>query len=173
MVEEIELERTYLLKRLPEGIERCESYEILDIYLPSSSRHPILRIRRAGKSMAITKKHPMEGKDLSRQLEQTIPLNEDEFGELSSLAGKRVRKTRYKYDSGGRAAEIDVFKDGLQGLALADFEFGSAEEMAAFEMPDFCLAEVTQEEFLAGGMLCGKSYSDIEGDLARYGYVRI
>jgi len=42
-----------------------------------------------------------------------------------------------------------------------------------FVIPDFCLAEVTHEDFLAGGMLCGKSYSDIEDKLKKFGYVKI
>ena len=40
-------------------------------------------------------------------------------------------------------------------------------------MPNFCLAEVTHEEFLAGGMLCGKSYADIRESLKRLGYTKI
>ena len=36
----------------------------------------------------------------------------------------------------------------------------SIEEKDAFVAPDFCLVEVTQELFIAGGMLCGKRYAD-------------
>lgn len=173
MVKEIELERTYLVRHLPEGLEKCESREMLDIYVPISARHPKLRIRKSGSKMVITKKEPIDGKDASRQLEQTIPLNEEEFAELSEIEGKRVQKTRYMYDYRGRTAEIDVFKGDLKGLVLCDFEFGSVKDMKGFAIPDFCLAEVTQEEFLAGGLLCGKSYRDIERELAKYDYVRI
>ena len=106
MTDEIELERTYLVRRLPDGLERCESYEVLDIYLPSTARHPVLRVRRAGGKMVITKKQQVEEGDATRHLEQTIPLTDEEFGELAKLAGKRVRKKRYLYDCGGRTAEI-------------------------------------------------------------------
>ena len=70
-------------------------------------------------------------------------------------------------------AEIDVFQGALKGLVLVDVEFETVEEKDAFEMPEFCLVEVTQEEFIAGGMLCGKSYEDIEEGLKRYNYSRI
>lgn len=40
-------------------------------------------------------------------------------------------------------------------------------------MPDFCLAEVTEEDFVAGGVICGKSYADIESELARFGYEKL
>ena len=58
----------------------------------------------------------------------------------------------------------------LDGLVVVDFEFGTEEEKLAFEMPDFCLVEVTQEEFIAGGMLAGKSYEDIKEKLEEFGY---
>lgn len=35
------------------------------------------------------------------------------------------------------------------------------------------LAEVTQEEFIAGGMLCGKNYDDISDKLEKFGYSKI
>lgn len=40
-------------------------------------------------------------------------------------------------------------------------------------MPDFCLADITQEDFIAGGMICGKTYADIESEVQRFGYVKI
>ncbi len=171
--DELELELTYLAKYLPKDLKENECKEILDIYIPKSREHPTLRIRRSGNKFMITKKEPADGKDSSVQLEQTIPLTEAEFVELSQLEGKRVRKDRYLYGYEGRTAEIDVFKDGMEGLVLVDFEFKSADEKAAFKMPDFCLAEVTQEKFAAGGMLCGKTYSDIEDVLSKYGYHRL
>jgi len=35
------------------------------------------------------------------------------------------------------------------------------------------LADVTPEEFIAGGMLAGKRYEDVKGDLNRYKYKKI
>ncbi len=80
---------------------------------------------------------------------------------------------RYLYDYKTRKAEIDIYKGHLEALVVIDFEFDNVEDMDSFEMPDFCLADVTQEEFVAGGMLCGKRYSDIERDLSRFGYSKI
>ena len=173
MPDELELELTYLAKYLPAGLSSSEHKEILDIYIPKSAEHPTLRIRRSGNKFMITKKEPTDGKDSSVQLEQTIPLTEQEFAELSQLEGRRVKKDRYLYECNGRTAEIDIFKDGLDGLVLVDFEFKSAKEKALFKMPDFCLADITQEKFAAGGMLCGKTYSDIETSLSKFGYRKL
>jgi CYTH domain-containing protein len=169
----IELERTYLAKRLPEGLYECPSREMLDIYLPVSSRHPVLRVRRNGDKLEMTKKTHVEGTDSSKMEEQTIRLSREEYEALTGIEGKRVGKIRYLYEIDGRTAEVDVFVGALSGLVLVDFEFETEAEKGAFPMPEFCLAEVTQEEFIAGGFLAGKSYDDIAPGLARFGYERI
>ena len=169
----IELEKTYLAKELPEGLENCEFKEIIDIYIPKSSEHPKLRIRKNGNKFEATKKKPVSDGDASRLEEQTIILTEDEFDAFKKLDGKRVCKLRYYYDYNGRTAEIGIFQDSLKGLVVIDFEFANIEEKDNFKMPDFCLADVTQEVFLAGGMICGKKYENIENDLKRFNYKKL
>ena len=168
----IELERTFLAREIPNGLRNCKSKEITDIYIPELSKHPVIRIRKNGTRFEMTKKEPTHG-DASEQKEQTIILNEPEFNELSKLNGKRVHKIRYCYDYGGRTAEIDVFLGPLKGLILVDFEFNDKKEKDSFEIPDFCLAEITHKLFIAGGMLCGKSYEDIEEDLKKFNYKKL
>jgi CYTH domain-containing protein len=170
-MEEIEL--TYLAKELPAGLEDSPRKDLLDIYIPSSANHPVLRIRKLGQKCEITKKQPIDESDSSRQLETTIPLTEEEFGELSQLKGKRVHKTRYYYRENDVDYEIDVFRDDLAGLVLVDVEFASLEEKCSFVPPPWCLKEITQETFIAGGMICGKRYVDIEKDLDRFSYKKM
>jgi len=167
---EIELERTFLLKKIPVDLKTLEFREIFDIYIPKSAPHPILRIRKKGDKFEITKKHPVKTGDYSRYSEETIPLLEEEFLELAELPGKRVRKIRHNYPVGANIAEIDVFQDELKGLILIDFEFKTMEEKNDFIMPEFCLAEVTPDKTFTGGLLAGKKYSDIEAQLSKYGY---
>lgn len=168
-----ELERTFLARELPPTLQECECKEMLDIYLPQGAQHPHLRIRKRGDIYEMTKKQPIEIGDSSRQLETTIPLSKEEFDDLAVIKGRRVQKTRYYYPYEGRRLEIDVFSGNLAGLVLIDVEFASIEEKDAFVIPDFCLADVTQEEFVAGGMLCGKLYQDIEGMLNQFGYIKL
>jgi CYTH domain-containing protein len=169
----IELERTFLAEKLPDGLKGCESKEVIDIYIPKLKRHPTVRIRKNGDKCEITKKEPTEEGDVSKQKEHTIPLREEEFNELAKLDGKKVRKIRYLYPWKDMTAEIDVFQDELLGLIVIDFEFKTIEEKDAFIPPDFCGAEITQEEFVAGGMICGKTYEDVKDDLARYKYEKL
>lgn len=170
MEKNIELEKTYLAKYLPKGVAHSPSREIIDLYFPKEATHPHLRLRRSGNAYELTKKEPLAGTDSSRQLEQTITLTEEEYETLARLPGKRTEKLRYYYPYKNYAAEITIFRGALTGLVLIDFEFSSVAEMERFEMPDFCLAEVTQEDFVAGGMLAGQRYQDIEQHISRYHY---
>ena len=169
----IERELTFLAKHLPEGLADCDFKEIIDIYVPKESRHPTLRIRKNGDKYEITKKEPVDENDSSEMHEHTTPLTKEEFKALSNIKGKRIRKLRYYYDHNGRTAEVDVFQDNLKGLIIIDFEFETSEEKAKFEIPDFCLTDITQEEFFAGGMVCGKCYEDLIEDLEKFNYQKI
>lgn len=169
----IEIEKTYLVGEIPQGLENCDFKEMVDVYFPASSDHPRLRIRKNGDKFEMTKKCPVVEGDASCQKEHTIPLTQEEFDVLSGVEGKKVRKMRYDYDFDGMKCEIDVFQDDLEGLVVVDFEFEVDDEKNSFEMPDFCLADVTQEEFVAGGMVCGKCYEDIEKDLEKFDYKKL
>lgn len=168
-----ELERTFLVKFLPEGLFDVPYKEIVDVYIPITSAHPCMRVRKNGDRYEITKKQPIESEDISRQHESTIPLEAGEYEALVAIPGSRISKRRCYYPFQDGVCEVDVFTGNLVGLVLVDIEFSSVEGKAECEMPSFCLAEVTQESVFAGGMLAGKSYEDIEGDLARFGYQKI
>lgn len=169
----LELERTYLLKFVPDGLHNCEKKEVIDIYVPKNKNHPTLRIRKNGDKFEITKKVPIDFGDTSRLKEDTVQILEEEFKEFHGLHARIVSKIRYFYKHKDRIAEVDVFQGALKGLVLVDFEFDTEKEKEEFVMPDFCLVEVTQEEFIAGGMLSGKSYEDIEEGLKKLNYEKI
>jgi hypothetical protein len=56
---------------------------------------------------------------------------------------------------------------------LINVEFDTAEEKNTFIKPSYALVEVTQEPWAAGGMLAGKSYTDIMPSLHKDGYVAL
>jgi len=169
----IELEKTYLAKFIPEDLKNYNFKTILDIYIPQTSEHPKLRLRQTGNRYELTKKEPIQENDASEQEEQTIILSEPEFNEFKKITGKKVHKIRYYYKYHDLIIEFDIFQDDLLGLVLIDIEFKTVEEKNNFIMPDFCLIEVTQETFIAGGKICGKKYEDIENDLNRFNYKKL
>lgn len=167
----VEFERTFLAKEIPAEVHAALPERVVDVYFPDDlNTHPMLRARRRGQSYEITKKTPVQSADSSEMLEQTIPLDSAEFAALITGHTRLVEKDRYKVYIGGAPAEVDVFSGELDGLVLIDFEFDSREAKEAFTPPVVCLAEVTQEIFIAGGHLAGRAYADIAKDLLRFNY---
>ncbi len=173
MNQEIELELTFLAKEIPAEIKDTNPIQVKDIYIPDIPEHSHLRLRKKGNKYEITKKHPAAEDDVSIQIENTIPLTEDEYNVLSTVSNKSVTKNRYSVPYSNAKMEVDVFTEKLSGLVLIDFEFKTVEEKNNFVVPDFALVEVTPEEFVAGGMLAGKSYEDIEDELKRFDYKKL
>lgn len=168
----LEIERTYLIKFLPD-LTNAKAKKIVDIYVPPTSK-PTLRIRQNGDKFELTKKVQVDPTDLSTHNEFTIPLTQVEFEFLrNNLPNKIVEKTRYTFEVGKNICELDIFEGSLKGFAVADFEFRNREEFDNFEIPDFCLVDVTQENFIAGKYLAGKSYEDIEIYLDKFGFRKL
>jgi CYTH domain-containing protein len=172
---EIELERTFLLKYKPENLEQSPSCEILDIYFPETSEHPVLRLRsRDNKKFEMTKKFSCGSHDGSEHEEHTIKLSKEEFDSLVKQDGKRIFKKRYYYETpNGIKAEVDIFLEKLKGLCVVDFEFNTNEEKEKFIPPDFCSSEITPDIQLAGGILAGGEYEKIEKHLEQYNYKKL
>lgn len=170
MASEVELEKTYLARYIPAQIDGAKSKIIRDVYIPEAADHAVLRLRQIGRAYEITKKMPIDRNDSARQLEQTIPLVEDEYNALAGVSNKVLVKERFYCTVFGHTAEVDVYMEDLAGLVMIDFEFQTEEEMAAFEPPEFCLADVSQDVVSAAGKLAGKTYADIQARLEYYTY---
>ncbi len=169
----IELELTYLAKSLPVGLSSCDAKEIIDLYVENGTDHADLRIRKNGDRYELTRKVPTSEGDASKQEETTIPLMEEEFNSFKSIRCRRVSKLRYFYEHEGRTAEFDVFTGDLAGLVVVDFEFQTETEKDNFMMSDFCLADITQEKFIAGGVLAGNSMDNLKSDLDTFNYQKL
>jgi CYTH domain-containing protein len=170
----VELELTFLARDLPIEIKGAQGKQLVDIYIPETEGiHPRLRLRQKGDHYEITKKIPAAPGDASAHHEITIPLSKEEFEALAPSSSKRVVKTRYNVEIDGHRAEVDAFQENLAGLVVIDFEFDDEKAKLQFVAPSICLADVTQEDFIAGGLLAGKRYSDIEPELKRFNYTRI
>lgn len=170
----IEYELTYLAKYIPKEIGGIKPDRLVDYYLPETGvDHPNVRVRSRGGKYEITKKWPLDGFDSSEQAESTIELSEQEYDDLASSRKRVISKNRYKVEIQGHPAEVDIFTGELSGLVLIDFEFKSSHTKDAFSPPNCCLKDVSQQEFLAGGFLAGKSYRDIEKKLYELGYKKL
>lgn len=175
-----ELERRFLPRYLPD-IPTYSTIELIeDFYIPASVEHPKMRLRRVGDRIDLQRKSvDGAGIDASMMIEYRIEnISVEEFTAIRAIPHKKLLKKRISFThivsenpSDNYMIEFGIFLEDLEGLVVVDFEFLNEEQMRKFAMPRFCLKEVTNEEFLAGGMLCGRSYRDIEERLSNFGYI--
>jgi adenylate cyclase len=101
-----------------------------------------VRVREAGTAHVLTVKG---GAGLART-EVELPLSAEQFEALWLLTGGRhIDKTRFRVPVGAHVVEVDAFAGGLEGLLMAEVEFASVEDAAAFVPPAWFGREVTGE----------------------------
>jgi CYTH domain-containing protein len=134
-----EIERKYLLDRLPSDIQLNAGEKIHQGYIVADGRSS-LRIRSKGSGFYLTVKR---GRGLIRE-EVEIELSQEQFSELWPLTqGWRLEKTRYGHNWKEYLIEIDAFEGPLTGLVMAEVEFLNEADARAFVPPSFFGREVT------------------------------
>jgi hypothetical protein len=165
----VERERRFLVAELPPEPPPVRVREIVDRYVPGTS----LRLRRVtdqsgggvSEVFKFTQKVVGEGADAGRLLITNTYLPPHEYELLASLPSEEVRKTRYSILAMG----IDVFAPPLDGLILAEAEFDTDPEMAAFRPPAFVGAEVTGDPRFTGAELTRATRDQVVAWAADYG----
>ena len=145
-----EWERRFLLDRFPPDVPVDRVRQIMDRYITGSR----LRLRRMSDSdgavaFKLTQKLNEAAAGAYQGQLTTIYLSEAEYDVFAALPARLLEKSRYSVPPLG----IDVFKSELAGLVMAEAEFRSAEEAAAFEPPSFLLQEVTSDPRVTGAFL--------------------
>lgn len=135
----MEIERKFLVEELPADLERWPVRRIEQAYLCTQ---PVLRIRRSGTEFWFTYK----GKGLLAREEHEFPLSEEAYRHLLAKAdGAVIAKDRYRIPCGAYTIELDVFAPPFAPLVLAEVEFPSEAEAAAFQPPAWFGREVTYD----------------------------
>jgi CYTH domain-containing protein len=139
----MEIERKFLVERLPEALEATDVRRIDQGYLAlDEDSGAEVRLRRHGDALSLT----VKGEGGLARVEVELELDGDQFESLWPLTeGRRVEKTRHVVPAGELRIEVDVYDGALAGLVTAEVEFPSEAGSAAFEPPDWFGAEVTEE----------------------------
>ena len=137
----MEIERKYLIGKLPGGLEKFPRHQIEQAYLCAD---PVVRIRRQDEDYYLTYK----GRGNLAREEYNLPLNEKAYSHLLEKAdGIVLSKTRYLIPMEGEYShltiELDVFSGVYEGLYLAEVEFSSVEEAKRFTAPSWFTRDVT------------------------------
>lgn len=135
-----EIERKFLLKKLPKNLHEFNHKRIVQGYLAVHDDRTQVRLRKADWFCTITVKR---GRGFSRD-ELEIEVDRPQFEKLwPATAGRRLRKTRYYIPFGHYTIEIDVYNGQNRGLVVAEVEFKSDKACASFQPPDWFGREVT------------------------------
>ena len=162
-----ERERRFLLAEFPADQPIARTVRITDSYFVGTR----LRLRQMAQvgdgsvSVVFKLTQKVPAADGGPGLITTIYLSEAEYKAFTSLPAQLLRKTRYSVPPLG----IDVFEPPLNGLTLAEAEFGSDEAQQAFVPPPFVVAEVTRDVRFTGGRLATTSRDELLGTLASFG----
>ena len=162
-----ELERRFLAAAVPAQPAPVRVAEITDLYLSGTRMRVRRHVSRASSGTEVlyklTQKIPDTGG--TPVWITTLYLSEAEHGVLARLGGFSLEKTRYSIPPFG----VDVFQPPLDGLVLAEIEFGSEHEMRRFRPPAWSAAEVTTDVRFTGGRLVATSREELTGWLKEYG----
>ncbi|SDY69457.1 CYTH domain-containing protein [Lachnobacterium bovis] len=134
----MEIEKKYLLTKIPFDLSSFEKKEISQGYLCTS---PVVRIRKSNDKYTLTYK----GEGLMAREEYNLPLTKESYNQLSSkIDGILIEKTRYLIPlENNLTAELDVFHGKLDSLMLVEVEFDSIEAANAFVPPSWFGEDVT------------------------------
>ena len=148
----MEIERKFLLKKLPDNLDQYPHHQIEQAYL---SVNPVIRVRKEDDDYYLTYK----GKGMMTREEYNLTLTEEAYYHLRAKAdGHIISKKRYLIpleNPGFREGfpappadyaltiELDIFDEPFSPLTIAEVEFGSKEAAEAFVPPDWFWEDVT------------------------------
>lgn len=161
----IELELAWLVKRLPKDLDKCKSGEIKQAYLENED--PIVkdvRIReKDGVFTQTVKKFIKSSQETGYTSEETKDLSKKEFINLWDKAKKKIRKIRYFYPLlNSFTAEIDIYKDNLEGLTVVEVEFPSIEAYKRFKRPNWFGKEVTDSKGVYPPVIADMTFEEVD-----------
>ncbi len=143
----MEIERKYLVDKVPESLDDYSHVEIEQCYLCTS---PTVRVRRMGDVYILTIKEKVakgkEGEAIHNREEEFL-LTAESYERLKSKSeGSAVLKTRYRIPlECGLTAELDLFHGAHEGLRLVEVEFPDTESSESFIPPVWFGKEVSDD----------------------------
>jgi adenylate cyclase len=135
-----EIERKFLLKRLPEKLKQARRCVIAQGYLAAEPGGRHVRLRKKGKTASLTFK---VGRGAHRE-EREIKLGPKQFTALwPATVGRRLYKLRYEMPWKNFLIEIDIYRRKHKGLVVAEVEFPDRTACRKFKAPAWFGREVT------------------------------
>jgi adenylate cyclase len=135
-----EIERKFLVRKLPADLASYPSTEISQGYLVSLDDGLQVRLRKKSEQYSLTYKRGLG----NVREEREVALTAEQFATLwPATEGKRLSKTRYEIPFGDRVVEIDLYGGKHDGLVVAEVEFDDEESAIDFQPPNWLGDDVT------------------------------
>ena len=135
-----EIERKFLVRKLPGDLMSWPHTEISQGYLVSTDDGLQVRLRKKNGQYSLTFKRGVGNVREEREIELTA----EQLNALwPATEGKRLVKTRYEIPFGDRVIEIDVYGGRHEGLVVAEVEFDEEDDAKRFRPPDWLGDDVT------------------------------
>ena len=135
-----EIERKFLVRKLPDNVATYPHTEISQGYLAIADGGVQVRLREKENHHSLTYKR---GVGNVRE-EREVALTPDQFSALwPATEGKRLSKTRYEIPCGDRVVEIDIYGGRHEGLVVAEVEFDDEDSATNFQPPEWLGDDVT------------------------------
>ena len=152
----LEIERKFLLKNsqildfLKEAGLVFKHLEISQFYTKITQNEEIRFRSEEGKFIKTIK----VGKDLIREENEEFCEKAEFKKALKNRIGRVITKDRYIFRLNNNPCNIDVFKDGLNGLCTFEIEFADENEAVYFKLTSFL------EQFCRADVTCDKRYKN-------------
>jgi CYTH domain-containing protein len=134
-----EIERKFLVRKLPRDFSKYPNKDIVQGYLPVSGA--AVRFRRCGDTYFETVKIG-RGK---KRVEAEVEITKEQFGKLWPATDSHIEKTRYVIPYNGFNIELDYYHGRMEGMLVAEVEFSSVRECDSFIPPEWFGKEVTED----------------------------
>lgn len=136
----MEIERKFLIKKLPDHLESYPHDHIAQAYICTD---PVIRIRQKNQDYILT----IKSSGLLAREEIEMPISKESFLHLSTKTdGIIIEKTRYKIpESHGYLIELDLFHGIYEGFLMAEIEFPDLDSANQYQAPDWFGADVTMD----------------------------
>lgn len=156
----MEIEKKYLIKKLPDTLNDNKRYVIEQAYLSDA---PVVRVRKRVSPEKCEYFMTVKSTGMFAREEVESDISEKTYNVfLQEAKGNVITKERYILPlEDGLKAELDVFKGVFEGVIMVEVEFPDEEAAKKFTPPDFFSDEVTFDKRFHNSNMSKMSKDDI------------
>lgn len=153
----MEIEKKYLLKALPDNLDKYDYHIIEQAYLTTK---PTIRVRREDDEYYMTYKGSGVNDTPLAHTEYNLPLTKESYETLKDKAdGNIITKKRVLIPYQSYTIELDIFDEPFAPMVFAEVEFDSVEDAESFTAPDWFDKEVTGQKEYTNSFMSRRVFS--------------